>query len=128
MTKKDKKILFSIAFILLLMGSCTLCQYKKALKKQARDSYDNEYINKSFRGKIRRIIEQDNDPFKVVISIDDTSEFHISYGVTCVDQLFNDFVAEGDSVFKTSGSKYIKFCKPDKRCRDIELNFCGRFK
>jgi len=125
---KQKTIVLSVFLVILLMGSCTWWRYKKALEEQAREWYDKEYIGKQFIGKIRSINQHESNPFKVVISIDDTSEFHISYGVTCVDQMFNEFVAEGDSVFKTAGSKYIKFCKPDKRCQEIELNFCNKFK
>jgi hypothetical protein len=121
-------IIFSILFILLLMGSCTWWRYKKALNEQAREWYEKEYIGKKFVGKIKAINLYEEHPFKVVIRIDDESEFDLNYGVTCVDLMFNEFVAEGDSVFKTAGSKYIRFCKPDKRCREIELNFCGKFK
>ncbi len=121
-------IVVSIFLIILLMGSCKWLQYKKALDEQAREWYEKEYIGKQFIGKIKAINPQEDNPYKVVIRIDDESEFDINYGVTCVDYSFNEFVAEGDSVFKKSGSKYIKFCNPDNHCREIELNFCDKFK
>ena len=52
---------------------------------------------------------------KIIISIDDGSEFEISYGVTCVDDDFNNFVTIGDSVMKEKGTKVIKFIKADRR-------------
>ena len=98
------------------------------MDEQADEFYRNEYVNKSFSGKIYNIVEYDYNPNKIVLSIDDGTEFHLTFGVTCVDNEFNEFVKKGDSVHKISGSKYIKFCKPYGQCKDIELNFCDKFK
>jgi hypothetical protein len=60
---------------------------------------------KEFKGKIKYIQMFDENPYKIIISIDDGSEFEISYGVTCVDDDFNNFVTIGDSVMKQKGTK-----------------------
>lgn len=126
--KRRNIIVVSIFLIILLISSCKWFQYKKALEEQANEWYEEEYVGKQFIGKIKAINPHEDNPYKVVISIDDTSEFDINYGVTCVDYAFNEFVAVGDSVFKNCGSKFIKFCKPDNHCKEIELNFCDKFK
>ena len=125
MGRKSNMLLISLLLIILFIVSCKFWQYKKALNKQRKQYYDTSYIGKQFSGRIIPIDQFEHNSYTAVLGIDDSTEFDINYGVTCVDQKFNDFVAVGDSVFETVGSKYIKFCKSDKRCREIELNFCG---
>jgi hypothetical protein len=129
MTKKQTIFLILAALALLVIFYLwPWFQYSQELDKQADEWYQNEYINKSFSGHVYRITEYNYNPNKIVLSIDDGTEFHLSYGVTCVDKEFNKFVEEGDSVHKISGSKFITFCKPQGECKDIELNFCDEFK
>ncbi len=91
--------------------------------------YKKEYVGKKINGVLKSINQFDNNPFKVVLVITNKGdEFDISYGVTCVNKEFIDFVQVGDSVFKMRGEKAIQFCKSNSNCRDFELNFCNKFK
>lgn len=102
--------------------------YVSALDNQSDKWYKKEYIEKEFEGKIKYIQMFNENPYKIIVSINDGSEFEISYGVTCVDDEFNNFVKIGDSVIKEKGTKFIKFIKLDKRNKVFELNFCDKFK
>ena len=128
MTKKS--IIYVILGALFLLGLFYLLpwfQYSRALDNQADEFYKTEYIGKSFSGRVSYIHHQNEDPHKVVISFDDSTEFDITYGVTCVDDNFNAFVKIGDSAFKNANSKLIRFCKTANNCKDIELYSCGEF-
>ncbi len=102
--------------------------YISGLDEQSDKWYKEEYVEKEFKGKVKYMQMFDDNPYKIIISIDDGSEFDINYGVTCVDKEFIDFVEIGDSVFKRSEEKAIKFTKDDKKSKIFELNFCGKFK
>jgi hypothetical protein len=56
---------------------------------------------------------------KIIISIDDGSEFEISYGNLCRWWFYN-FVTDSNVC---KGTKAIKFIKTDRRNRVFELNF-----
>jgi len=104
-------------------------RYKKSMDEVNRDWYEKEYVGKEIKGILKSITEFNDNPFEIVLSVkNEGEEFNISYGITCVDKEFRDFVQEGDSVFKMQGEKPLRFCKPNSNCRDFELNFCNKFK
>lgn len=91
--------------------------------------YEKEYVGKEIKGVLKSITEFNDNPFKIVLGIQNNQqEFEITYGVTCVDREFRDFVQVGDSVFKTQGEKLLRFCKSNSVCREFELNFCNKLK
>ena len=99
------------------------------MDKVSRDWYEKEYVGKEIKGVLKSITEFNGDPFKVVLGIQNKQdEFEVTYGATCVNKEFKEFVQIGDSVFKTQGKKIIQFCKPNDNCREFELNFCHKFK
>jgi archaellum component FlaF (FlaF/FlaG flagellin family) len=129
MTKKQTTFLIFAAVILVgIFYLLPWFQYSKAIDKRTDDWYTNSYIKKSFSGRIKSISNYDSNPNKIVLLIDDGKEFDITYGVTCVDKDFIEFVKQGDSVYKVAGSKYITFAKSHGQRKDIELNFCDKFK
>jgi hypothetical protein len=129
MTKKQTIFFILGAFVLFaIFYLWPWFQYSQAINEQEDEWYQNDYINKSFSGHVYRIDEYNYNPNKIVLTIDDGTEFHFNYGVTCVDDAFNEFVEKGDSVHKISGSKFITFYKPNGQSKDIELNFCDKFK
>ena len=104
-------------------------KYKKSMDEVNRDWYQKEYVGKEINGVLKSINEFEDNPFKIVLGIQNNQEeFEITYGVTCVDKEFRDFVQVGDSVFKVKGEKPIRFCKSYNVCREFELNFCNKLK
>ena len=129
MTKKQTLFLVLTALLLFaIFYLWPMYRYSKALDKQADEWYQDEYVNKSFFGRVYSINEYNYDPHRIVLTIDDTTEFHLSYGVTCVDNDFTSFVSEGDSAYKKAGSKFITFVKSQGQRKEFELNFCDKFK
>jgi len=99
------------------------------MDKVSRNWYEKEYLEKEIKGVLKSITEFNDDPFKVVLGIQNKQdESELIYGATCVDKEFREFVQIGDSVFKTQGEKTIHFCKLNDSCREFELNFCNKFK
>lgn len=121
-------ILLGLVIVFALIYLLKWYMYISALDDQSDKWYKEEYVEKEFKGKIKYIQMFDENPYKIIISIDYGSEFEISYGVTCVDDDFNNFVTIGDSVMKEKGTKVIKFIKADRRNKVFELNFCDKFK
>lgn len=126
--KRISIILLGLVIVFALIYLSKWYMYISALDGQSNKWYKEEYVEKEFKGKIKYIQMFDENPYKIIISIDDGSEFEISYGVTCVDDEFNNFVTIGDSVMKEKGTKVIKFIKTDRRNKVFELNFCDKFK
>ncbi len=104
-------------------------RYKKSMDEVNREWYEKEYVGKRINGVLKSITEVNDNPFKIVLGIQNNQEeFEITYGATCVDKKFRDFVQVGDSVFKIQGENTIRFCKSKSNCREFELNFCGKLK
>ncbi|MDO9184689.1 MAG: hypothetical protein Q7W13_01665 [Bacteroidia bacterium] len=123
---KTITISLSIIFVIILVYSCRMCQYKKTLEKVSEEMYNEIYLNNTFKGKIKKLEPYHNKTYEYIMTIDtEEEEFDLDYAILCVDENFVSFVEKGDSVYKTGGSKTVKFCKKDKSCKDIELKFCG---
>jgi hypothetical protein len=122
-------ILLVVVFGLLVIYLGFWYRYKKSMDEVNRDWYEKEYVGKEIKGVLKSITEFNDNPFKIVLGIQNNQdEFEITYGVTCVDKEFRDFVQVGDSVFKTQGEKPLRFCKSNSNCREFELNFCNKLK
>jgi len=124
-----KKIVLIVALCLIGRYVLFWYEYTNSIYEGGLAWYKKEYVGKKISGVLKTIDQFNNNPSKVVLSITNKGEeFDISYGVTCVEKEFVDFVQEGDSVFKTSGEKLMRFCKTNGNCRNFELNFCDKFK
>ena len=126
--KWSKLILAIIGGAFLLYYLNFGCRYIKELRRAKKHWYENKYIKRDIKGVLTSIKQFEDNPYQVVLSIKNYGEeFEINYGVTCTNDEFNNFVAVGDSVFKVAGERVINFCKPQKQCKNFELNFCGKF-
>ena len=104
-------------------------RYKKSMNEVNSDWYEKEYVEKEIEGVLKSITEFNDNPFKIVLGIQHKQdEFEITYGVTCVNREFRDFVQLGDSVFKIRGEKSLRFCNSKSTCKEFELNFCDKLK
>lgn len=127
--KKKVLIIFSIAVCLIGFYAYYWYRYKSSMDEVNRTWYEKEYVGKEIKGVLKSINEFNGNPFEVVLTVKNQGdEFDISYGVTCVDREFVDFVEIGDSVIKSLGEKVMRFCKTENNCKDYELNFCNKFK
>ena len=95
--------------------------YSKALDAQFDDFYQNEYVNKSFHGKLRRIV--DYGAHKKVLEIATVQE-DFSYGKICTNSEFNSFVSEGDSIYKDTPSDKVIIKKLTGQLDTFKLEFC----
>ncbi len=95
--------------------------YSKALDTQFDEYYQDEYLNKSFRGKLKRIV--DYGTHKKVLEIA-TEEEDFSYGKICTSTEFNSFVSEGDTIFKDSLSDKVIIKKLTGQLDTFKLEFC----
>lgn len=126
--KKNTKILFVIALNLIIIFIFFQYRYKISIEKSNRDWYEKQYVEKAIKGTLKSISEFNGNPHKVILGIQNNKEeFEITYGVTCVDKMFRDFVQVGDSVFKIKGEKTLLFCKINSNCKEFELNFCDKW-
>lgn len=127
--KRPILISLIVALIILIIYLGYWYRYKESMDKVNRNWYEKEYVGKEIKGVLKSITEFNDDPFKIVLGIQNKQdEFKVTYGATCVDKGFRDFVQVGDSVFKTQGKKTIQFCKTNGDCREFELNFCNKFR
>jgi hypothetical protein len=124
---KNLIILFGVILGVIIVFFYPWFRYRESINEVNAMWYEEEYLGKEIIGVLKSMNDFDNDPFKVVLSIkNQRDEFDVTYGVTCIDKNFRSFVSPGDSVFKSSGSKTIRFCKSQpKECKNFELNFCG---
>ena len=124
-----KKIVLIVALCLIGRYVLFWYEYAKSIDEDKLAWYKEKYVGKKISGVLKRINQYNNNPPKVVLSITNKGEkLDIRYGAICVEKEFVDFVQEGDSVFKTSGEKLMRFCKTNGNCRNFELNFCDKFK
>ena len=98
-------------------------KYKTALDKDYEIWYKTEYLDKDFRGVVKKINHYKNSKSKLVLEII-TPDDEFSYGVICVDDIFLNFVAEKDSIFKLKKTPKVTFKKKDGNSKSFELNFC----
>lgn len=105
-----------------------LYQYDNSLTIISKDWYENEYVQKEINGRIKQINHFEDQPFKVTITIENEGDhYDLTYGVTCVSELFNTFAKVGDFVYKMKGNQVMKLCKANQECIFWEIDFCGKF-
>ena len=126
---KIQHIFLTIAALCILYYAFQQYLFYRSTEEQSNNWYITEYKLKEINGTLSDLTFSDRDSTKVVISIKNRGEiFELSYGATCVDTSFLNFVEIGDSVFKAKNSKFIKFCsKKLNICKYYKINFCGEF-
>lgn len=128
MKKKDARIFWVIAAVAVALFGGIWALYLYRLNTAIYEHYEKGYIQKGFAGYVSSIASYDDNPYKIVLSIKpEGDDREIVYGVTCVDKVFRDHVAIGDSVFKKPDELNINFCSKQKGCKGFRLNFCGEF-
>ncbi len=118
-----------IVVILICGGLFFWLSYYFALKKEEKEWYKTEYVEKEFKGVIKEIGDYSYNPDfqKEFISLTffttDTSDIEIHYGMLSFkkEPLLKTFISIGDSVFKTKGRKEIIFKKIDGETRTFQL-------
>lgn len=122
-----KKSIFLVLLAVFAYYAIFWYRYKLSLDEAGRIWYENEYVQKEIEGVIESISYSDNFP-PVILIQNKQEEFLITYRTGCVDKDFHKFVSQGDSVFKSSGEKMMKFCKiKQDKCKEFELTFCSEF-